>query len=159
MSDRRFSPKCAQSGQRAVALATVPRYETQFAHDGRSYAVIVPGLVAPVCGNCGQGVIDDAADLEIGTAFRRAAGLLTPDEMLAHRRRLRLTQSDLADALGICVSTLCRWETGAQIQQRSLDRFLRIFFQLPAVRDFLAARDVPDSREPDSRRLNGTTAV
>jgi hypothetical protein len=43
----------------------------------------------------------------------------------------------LADLLGVAVFTLSRWETGAQIQQRSLDRFLRAFFKLPELREAL----------------------
>jgi hypothetical protein len=41
--------------------------------------------------------------------------------------------------LQIADATLSRWETGAQIQQRSMDRLLRGFFFVPEFRRFLGA--------------------
>jgi putative zinc finger/helix-turn-helix YgiT family protein len=140
MADRDFSTKCSKCGQRAVALATVP-YTVQIDHDGRKYTVTVPDLVVPRCGNCGNLVLHDAADQRINAAFREQAGLLSPEQLRQHRLALGLTQQELADRLGVAVSTLSRWETGAQIQQRSLDRFLRAFFVLPELRQALASSE------------------
>ena len=43
-------------------------------------------------------------------------------------------EKQLAYLLGLAEATISRWETGAQIQQRSLDNLLRIFFGFPEVR-------------------------
>jgi putative zinc finger/helix-turn-helix YgiT family protein len=83
-------------------------------------------------------VLDEEANLRISAAFREQAGLLSPEEIRQYRTALGLKQQELADLLGVAVSTLSRWETGAQIQQRSLDRFLRSFFKLPELRRSLA---------------------
>ncbi len=40
------------------------------------------------------------------------AALLTGDEVRRIRKRLRLTQADLARALGVTRVTVARWETG-----------------------------------------------
>ena len=40
--------------------------------------------------------------------------------------------------------TLSRWETGAQIQQRGFDLLLRLYFALPAVREYLAPEESPE---------------
>src|SRR6266436_8495343 len=124
MDERCFSKKCGKCHQRAVSLAPVP-YSTQIDHDGRKYVVKLPALVLPKCANCGTIVLDDAANREISAAFRKLAGLLTPEQIRANRVVLGLTQQELADQLSVAVATLSRWETGAQIQQRSFDRFLR----------------------------------
>jgi putative zinc finger/helix-turn-helix YgiT family protein len=137
MSDRAFSPKCGKCRQRAVVLATVP-YTTTFDHDGRKYTVTVPDLVVPRCSNCGTIALDEEANRRLSAAFREQAGLLAPEQIRDNRLALGLTQQALADLLGVGVSTLSRWETGAQIQQRSLDRFLRAFFTLPPLRAALA---------------------
>jgi putative zinc finger/helix-turn-helix YgiT family protein len=113
-------------------------YTTQIDHDCRKYTVTIPDLVVPKCGNCGTIVLDEEANRRISAAFREMAGLLSPDEIRNQRLALGLTQQDLADLLGVAVSTLSRWETGGQIQQRSLDRFMRIFFRFPSVRAELA---------------------
>jgi putative zinc finger/helix-turn-helix YgiT family protein len=133
MVERHFSRKCGQCRQRAVALAAVP-YTTQVDHDGRKYEVTIPDLMVPRCANCGAISLDDEANRQISAAFRKQAGLLAPEQIRAQRVALGLTQQALADLLGVAVFTLSRWETGAQIQQRSLDRFLRAVFRLPALR-------------------------
>ncbi len=57
----------------------------------------------------------------------------------ARRESLGLTQKQLADFLLISDSTLSRWETGGQIQQKSLDRLLRAFFALEEFREYVGA--------------------
>jgi len=142
MSERSFSKKCGNCGQRAVALARLDTYETDIEHDGRRYTVHIPDFNVPKCGNCGAVVLDDYATGRIDEAFRRQAGLLSPDEIRSNRAKLGLTQQALADAVRVSVSTLSRWETGGQIQQRSLDLLLRLYFELPAVRKAVAEESV-----------------
>lgn len=120
-----------------MALATV-NYTTQFTHDGRPYTVSIPGLLVPQCGNCGEISLDPLATEQITVAFRKQVGLLSPEQIRQQRLALGLTQQALADLLGIGVHTLCRWETGGQIQQRAFDRILRAFFKVPELRRALA---------------------
>jgi transcriptional regulator with XRE-family HTH domain len=47
----------------------------------------------------------------------------------------------LARLLGVGEATLSRWETGGQIQQRALDRLLRLYFAVPPARDALDGLD------------------
>jgi putative zinc finger/helix-turn-helix YgiT family protein len=139
MTDRAFSPKCGKCRKRAVALTAVP-YTTEIHHDGRTYLVTIPDLVVPKCAECGTIALDEEANRQISAAFRREAGLLSPEQIRQHRTALGLTQQELGDLLSVAVSTLSRWETGAQIQQRSLDRFLRAFFAFPQLREALGGR-------------------
>jgi putative zinc finger/helix-turn-helix YgiT family protein len=136
-SKREFSPRCGKCRQRTMTLAAVD-YATQFTHDGRQYSFTIPGLVVPRCGNCGEISLDPVATEQITAAFRKQAGLLAPEQIREQRQALRLTQQELADLLGIGVHTLCRWETGGQIQQRAFDRILRAFFKVPELRQALA---------------------
>jgi transcriptional regulator with XRE-family HTH domain len=53
---------------------------------------------------------------------------------------LGLTQKELAERLQIAEATLCRWETGRQIQQRLSDLALRLYFDLPGVRQYSEER-------------------
>ena len=137
MDDREFSNKCGRCRERAVAIQTVP-YSIQIGHDGQKYSVHIPALSVARCGNCGEVAIDDEADRQIDRAFRQVAGLLGPEEIREGRKRLGYDQKPFAEMLGIATSTLSRWETGAQIQQRFHDGILRAAFQLPALRTFLA---------------------
>ncbi len=112
-------------------------YTTEVVHDGRSYTVTVPALRVFRCGKCGDLVLDTEANRRISSAFRRQAGLLAPEEIRRQREALGLTQRELAARLQVADATLSRWETGAQVQQRSLDKLLRLFFELPEVRQVL----------------------
>jgi transcriptional regulator with XRE-family HTH domain len=64
-------------------------------------------------------------------------GLLMGDQIRQNREALQLTQKQVATQMGIAEATLSRWETSAQIQQKAMDRLLRLFFGLAVVRDTL----------------------
>jgi putative zinc finger/helix-turn-helix YgiT family protein len=95
------------------------------------------------CRNCGEVVLDAEADEQIVQAFRRQAGLLTPEEIRQNRKKLGLTQEELAERLSVAEAALSRWENGWQIQQRSLDKLIRLFFELPETRQFLQPSSSP----------------
>jgi putative zinc finger/helix-turn-helix YgiT family protein len=157
MVERVFSRKCGKCRQRAMELATVP-YTTQIDHDGRKYTVTITDLVVPRCANCGTISLDDEANRQISAAFRKQAGLLSPEQIRSQRLALGLTQQALADLLGVAVFTLSRWETGAQIQQRSLDRFLRAFFKLPELREALQREEGLELPEIEASAADAVTA-
>jgi len=83
-------------------------------------------------------VLDDEANDQIMDALRRQVGLLTPQQIRRNRESLGLKQREIAAILGVGESTVSRWETGAQTQQRSLDKLMRLCFAFPDVRLALA---------------------
>jgi putative zinc finger/helix-turn-helix YgiT family protein len=128
-----------------MQLAIVP-YATTIEHDGRTYRVTLPDLSVPRCANCQAISIDDEADQQISAAFRKEARLLTPEEIRLGREKLRLTQKQFANLLGVGEATISRWETGAQIQQRAMDRFLRLCQSCPAAVELLLSDFQPQAR-------------
>lgn len=136
-----FPRKCGECRERAVSPVTLPAYTADLEHDGRTYQVTLTDLPALQCSRCHTIILDDAADEALSDALRSAAGLLFPSEIRQGRETLGLTQKELAGFLQISDSTLSRWETGAQIQQRCMDMFLRAFFAVPEVRGFLGAME------------------
>jgi putative zinc finger/helix-turn-helix YgiT family protein len=133
---RNYPKRCGKCGEQRMHLATVP-YATTIEHDGRAYRVEIPALTVPQCGNCQAISIDHDADQQISAAFRRQAGLLAPEEIRQGRDKLGLTQKQFANLLGVGEATISRWETGAQIQQRAMDRFLRVCLASPAALELL----------------------
>jgi putative zinc finger/helix-turn-helix YgiT family protein len=134
---RPFPWKCQNCGKMAVHSAVV-KYPTEIEYDGRVYSFTVDGLKTPQCRECHEVFPDAEANQAITDAFRHHAKLLTPQQIRGNRERLNLTQKQLASLLGFAEATVSRWETGAQIQQRSLDNLLRIYFGFPGVRRALA---------------------
>jgi len=145
MTTRTYPKRCGKCGQKAMRLATLS-YATTIDHDGRAYRVEVPGLTVPQCGNCQAISIDEEADRQISAAFRREARLLTPEEIRQGRDKLGLTQKQFANLLGVGEATISRWETGAQIQQRAMDRFLRVCLATPAAVELLLSDFQPSAR-------------
>jgi putative zinc finger/helix-turn-helix YgiT family protein len=131
-----------------MELASVP-YATTIEHDGRSYEVHIPALTVPRCGHCGRISFDDEADREVSAAFRARAGLLSPEAIRQGREKLGLTQKQFAAMLAVGESTVSRWETGAQIQQRALDRFMRVFFDCRNVRAIVSAQMIAEADRSD----------
>jgi putative zinc finger/helix-turn-helix YgiT family protein len=144
---RPFPWKCATCRERAVQPIVVD-YTTEMEHDGRSYPVTVPGLAILKCQKCQAQVLTDDAYSRLTDAFRRQVGLLSPAEVRQKRKDLGLSQQELADYLQVAMATVSRWETGSQIQQRSLDCFLRAFFELRELREFLKRRQTGGSPHP-----------
>jgi putative zinc finger/helix-turn-helix YgiT family protein len=131
-----FPRKCSKCRQKKIELVQVP-YTADLDHDGRSYTISISDLSVLRCENCQNIQIPDESDDRLHAELRKAAGLLTPEAIRQYRTALGLKQAEMADLLGISESTLSRWETGSQIQQRVMDNFLRTFFALPVVRFFL----------------------
>ncbi|MGO9598691.1 MAG: helix-turn-helix domain-containing protein [Isosphaeraceae bacterium] len=142
--------RCISCRERAVAPTVLPTYTTELEHDGRSYTVSVKDLPVLQCENCKAIVLGDDANTAISAALRREAGLLSPEEIRANRERLGLSQKQLAQYLRISESTLSRWSTGAQIQQRAMDALLRVFFLSAEARLILAGPTGATSCPADS---------
>lgn len=134
---RAFPWRCPECGKREVWPATVP-HTSEIRHDGRSYAVELPRLRVPRCRACGELVFDNDADRQIAQALRGHLGLLSPEEIRGSRDELGISQRELAEHLGVAAETISRWENGALTQSRAMDRYLRLYFGVPAARAALA---------------------
>jgi putative zinc finger/helix-turn-helix YgiT family protein len=145
MTPRTYPKRCGKCGQKAIKLATLS-YATTIEHDGRAYRVEIPSLTVPQCANCQAISIDDEADQQISAAFRREAGLLSPEAIRQGREKLALTQKQFANLLGVGEATISRWETGVQIQQRAMDRFLRVCLASPAAVELLQSDFQPSAK-------------
>ena len=132
-----FPHICGECREGAVEPATLPSYTMAMEHDGRRYEVTVPDLHVFQCAKCQAILFNDAASERLDEGLRHAAGLLAPAKIKSSREALGLTQVQMAGYLKVGPSTLSRWETGGQIQQRAMDLLLRAFFQVPEFCRFL----------------------
>ena len=135
-----FPWRCPECGKKEVRAAHVA-YTTEIKYDGRLYTVEIPELCVPRCGACGELVFDTRADEQIARALRNHLGLLSADQIRTNREQLGLNQRQLAERLGVAVETVSRWKAGALTQSRAMDRCLRVYFGVPAVRVALESND------------------
>jgi putative zinc finger/helix-turn-helix YgiT family protein len=94
--------------------------------DGRPVTLSVPGLTWRRCKSCGEDLLDENASEAITRAHRAALKLLTAEEIRSLRQRLRKTQAQMGELLGIGEKTYCRWESGTHFQSEAFDRYLRL---------------------------------
>lgn len=137
--------KCGNCGEKAVGPVVLESYKTSLEHDGQSYDLELVDFPVNQCANCKTVVPGEESEERLSNALRAAADVLTPIQIREHRKSLNLTQVQLAEYLRLSPSTISRWESGAQIQQRSMDVLLRAFFEVP---EFRIARKYPESQIP-----------
>ena len=81
-----------------------------------------------VCPKCGIEADDISLAAEnqkkISNAYRKAANLLTGEEIVKGRKKLKWSQDQLARAMNVGIASVKRWETG-QIQTKPMDDILR----------------------------------
>jgi putative zinc finger/helix-turn-helix YgiT family protein len=146
---------CFSCGKREVDSHVGP-YTTAIKHDGALYDLEIPDFCAPACRICGELQITNNADAQIRAALREKVGLLTPEEIRRNRTELKLTQRELAEELGTAEATISRWETGAVVQSRAMDRFLRVYFAFPQARSALRAELGGLGREVNARLVSAS---
>jgi len=111
-------------------------------HDDRDYTIKIDGMKVPQCKNCGVIHPDiEALDL-LDAALRRAANLLTPEQIRAFRMKANLSEEELGSAVGVNVAEVERLERGGEIQTRVLDNLLRIFFGMSHARQLLTTHQL-----------------
>jgi DNA-binding transcriptional regulator YiaG len=104
------------------------------------------------CEACGELLFDLDADAQISAALRAKLGLLTPKEIRARVTALGLTQKAFAARLGVASETVSRWVSGALIQTRAMDNLMRVFFDIPRVREVLGGKITHRTRAVASHR-------
>ena len=111
----------AEGGTRSVQAQ-------QFAYrEGAQEILLVAEVPVISCAHCGETYTGDGAEEAQHDAVCRYLGRLTPEEIRALRDRLGLSQAKLAERTGIGIASIKRWESGALIQNASLDARLRMF--------------------------------
>ena len=114
-------------------------YETSLRYEGRDYQVVVPELPALKCRECGAVLLNNESDAHLSSAFRDRLKLLQPETIREGRKRLGLNQREFAELLGVAEESVSRWETGAQMQSRVVDKIMRVYFASPEARKVLDA--------------------
>jgi putative zinc finger/helix-turn-helix YgiT family protein len=93
--------------------------------------VVADNVPVQVCTHCQETFSGPKAGLIRHRAICRALGLLTPEEICAIRERLGLSQAQFAKLTDIGEATISRWERGRLLQNKAMDRYLRLLDRNP----------------------------
>lgn len=133
-SSRRRCPACGLGW--LVQTTTTDRFTHE--EDGVSMSVVVEKVPIERCTKCKETFRGMGAARRHHQAICRTFGFLTPQEICELREcTLRLTQDEFARVTGIGVATISRWERGRLVQNRAMDRYLRLLRDSPASIRFL----------------------
>ena len=90
----------------------------------------VPDAEMCKCASCGKRFFTPdqvkAVLLAVKRRARVKAGLLTPEEIVAIRHKLGLSQSELERLFGLGPKVVTRWETGRVVHSKAADVALRL---------------------------------
>ena len=84
------------------------------------------------CGLCDFEFLDHEGERLRHEAVCRHLGVLSPAEISGIRKAFGMSKAAFADVTGLGEATLGRWESGAAVQNRANDRYLRLL-SLPGV--------------------------
>ncbi|MDA8427876.1 MAG: type II toxin-antitoxin system MqsR family toxin [Geobacteraceae bacterium] len=113
--------------------------EEHFSYKGHS--LTVPDYCILECPACGEAFVDKdsarRAEKLLRDFGRQVDGLLMPVDIKRIRRRLHLTQEQMATVLGGGLKSFARYENGQVVQSRAMDNLLRILDRFPESLDVL----------------------
>jgi HTH-type transcriptional regulator/antitoxin MqsA len=131
--------------------------------DGEDKVLVVAANVpVQVCTNCHESFSGPEAARIRHLAICRALGLLTPDEIRTIRERLGPSQTQFAKLTGIGEATISRWERGRLLQNKAMDRYLRILDRNPenvGILEEIRAPAAQPSRPDASGNRSGSSGL
>lgn len=108
----------------------VKKIRKEFSATYNQSPISIPDAEMYECGACGERFFDPeqakAVSLAVKRQARVGAGLLTPEEIVAIRQKLGLSQNELERLFGLGSKVVTRWETGRVVQSKAADVALRL---------------------------------
>ena len=123
----------------------------KYGSDDTAVTLRVDNLPVRRCAACDFEFIDHEGSQLQHEAVCRHLGVLTPTEVREIRKRYGMTAAAFAETTGLGPATLGRWETGALVQNRANDFYLRLV-RIPSVMRILqqlSAHGSESTREAD----------
>jgi putative zinc finger/helix-turn-helix YgiT family protein len=108
----------------------VKKVRKKFSATYNQTPICVPDVEMYECASCGERFFDPEQAKTVSLAVKRqaraGAGLLAPEEIVAIRQKLGLSQSELERLFGLGAKVVTRWETGRVVQSKAADVALRL---------------------------------
>jgi DNA-binding transcriptional regulator YiaG len=119
--------RCLDCGHESIDWS-VDRVEVPYFDRARREQSTTADVPMSTCRKCGaKNYPADSAGIR-HAAVCRARGLLCPADIVAGRKALGMTQTELAELTGLGVASIRRWELGTGVQNVANDRALRRVF-------------------------------
>jgi putative zinc finger/helix-turn-helix YgiT family protein len=160
MEAKKKLSRCPNCGHSPLEERTITDRFEYSGDEGGPVAIEVPDVPVEFCPQCGETYLGPAAARAQHRAVCQALGMLTPEEIRAIREQFGPTPAEFAQLTGIDESTLSRWESGRLLQNRAMDRYLRLLARSSANVQTLKdiAQEADMARHPSGgRELAGSS--
>lgn len=104
--------------------------------------IVIDGAEWEECSSCGEQIFPPSLQNSLEEKRYERLGLLRPEDIRDIRKRAGLTQTEMADFVGVGEKTYTRWESGRSLQNKSSDTLIRLadmhpelFIQVEVQRD------------------------
>ena len=119
------------------AESTVKIRHAPFEGKYNQLSIRVEDAESYICDACGEEFFTNEQSKELSRRVKASAreqlGVLSPERIVALRRRLNLSQEELEDLLGLGEKVITRWENGRVIQGKATDYLLRLMERMPSI--------------------------
>lgn len=124
----RSPSKCRNCGGDRIHLARVDDIKVEYTYRRRLYRFTLSGWRCTRCDHeeAYKGLLG-AAGRTLADAYRKDQGLLTGEEIEDYRKRLKVTQTQLAGLIDVHPITIAKWESTG-VQSKAMDYVLRAEF-------------------------------
>ncbi len=109
--------------------------------------IFIPDYVAYECAECGEAIVDPETLKVSGKLLkefhRQVDGLLTGKQIKQVRKKLGLTQEQMAEIVGGGLKSFARYESGQVCQSKGMDNLLRILDAYPEMLNVIRTKEKP----------------
>ncbi len=117
----------------------------RFEYKGKE--IFIPDYVAYECSDCGEAIVDPETLKKSGKMLkefqRQVDGLLTGQQIKTIRKKLGLTQEQMAEIVGGGLKSFARYESGKICQSKGMDNLLRILDAYPEMLNVIRKKEEP----------------
>lgn len=122
--------KCPMCGA-GVLKDEICDHETYAREGTHNIKIVIKDLAIKRCTSCKEEFMPKEALERVQSEKHKRRGLLTMGQLKELRTKLGYTQVEMADLLGVGKKTYLRWEKGLYLQNKSMDRYIRLIAENP----------------------------
>ncbi len=106
-------------------------HETYVKDGAHNVKLILKDLPVKRCSSCKEEFLPKESLERVQLEKHKKLGILSNDQLKALRKKLGYSQEEMADLLGVGKKSYLRWENGLYLQNKAMDRYIRLIAENP----------------------------
>lgn len=122
--------KCPLCGE-GILEDEISDHDMYIRKGARNVKITIKNLAIKRCSKCKEDFVPKEAVEQLQAEKHKRRGLLTLEQLKEIRTKLGYTQEEMAGLLGLGKKTYFRWERGLFLQNKAMDRYVRLIAENP----------------------------